>query len=379
MTAAPAMTSVATAARDVARVVFLLPILDVGGAERTILRSAMGFDRSRFAPTVVAMVKRSDRLANELDAAGIPTVVLDTGTRPRLRQLYRLFRWLGANQPDVVLSYMFHANVAARVMRRLGTVPAVVCSERSASESGFRVRLHRFTVPWMDAMTVNSVASRRYWSRQLAVSEDRISVIRNGVDTATYCPGPSASEPIIGVLARLHPINGHVWLLDALARLDALVPEPWTCHLAGAGPSERALRAQVGRLGLDHRVRFRGHCTAPVAFLQSVMIAVHPALASGMPNAVLEAMACGLPVVATSVGGTPEAIESDETGWLVEPGDTEETALRLASLLRNPDARRTVGERARAKIVDEFGEHDMILGLENLLMHVLARSPHSTS
>ncbi len=373
------MRDVTVSARDssrspvIRRVVFLLPILDVGGAERTILRSAVGFDRSRFAPTVVAMVKRSDRLADELDAAGIRTVVLDTGTRPRMRQLYRLFRWLRANPPDVLLSYMFHANLAARLMRRIGAAPAVVCSERSAWESRARILLNRVTVSWADAITVNSAASRRSWARDLGIPEGRISVVHNGIDTTAYAPGPPTSQPVIGVLARLHRHNGHDWFLDALADLDRRGSRPWTCVLAGTGPEEPALRARVADLGLRDRVRFLGHVDDPPAFLRSLMLCVHPARFSGMPNAVLEAMACRLPVIGTTVGGTPEAIEHGRTGWLVTPDDTTGTSGLLARLLEQSDLRLAVGARARERVVERFSIDAMVSGTEAVISELLDR------
>ena len=299
------MTTTSAARRaDPIRVVFLLPVLDVGGAERIVLRSAVGLDRSRFVPTVVAMVKRSQPLADQLAAADVPTVVLDDGTRPRLRQLFLLRRWLRAHRPHLLLSYMFHANLAGRLMRLLGAVPLAIGSERSASESALRLLVNRSTMTWGDGLTVNSAESRRYWAAQLNLTEDRITVVPNGVDTVEFHPAAGAPEPVIGVLARLHVINGHDWLLDALAKLDQLVPGPWTCEFAGTGPEEAALHAKIQRLRLGARVRLRGRCSDPAAFLRSVMISVHPAYASGMPNAVLEAMACGLPVVATAVGGT---------------------------------------------------------------------------
>ena len=359
------------------RVVFLLPKLEVGGAERVVLRTAVALDRSRFTPTVVVAGQGNGTLEAELAAAGVKTVVLDRGSRPRLRQFYRLVQWLRRDRPDVLLTSMFHANLAGRLVRRLGVVSALVCSERSMQlDSRVRVLLSRYTVSWADAFTVNSWASRRYWARELRIPESRICVIYNGVDTTQFVPGPPTSEPLIGVLARLHRRNGYEWFLDALARLDERAPQPWTCAFAGTGPEEPMLRAKIGDLELDHRVVFLGQ-VEPTAFLRSLMLCVHPARFSGMPNAVLEAMASGLPVVATAVGGTPEAIEHDKTGWLVQPGDADSTAALLAELLRQPDTRQAVGARARARVVERFSLEAMVAGTDAMLTRLFDRQTAS--
>lgn len=356
------------------RIVFLIPKLEVGGAERVVLRTAGALDRSRFTPTVVVAGQGNGTLAGELAAAGVQTVVLDRVSHPRLRQFYRLVRWLQSNRPDVLLTFMFHANLAGRLVRRLGIVPALVCSERIMKwDSRFRVLVNRYTVSWADGVTVNSSASRRSWARDLRIPESRISVIYNGVDTTTFVPGQPVSPPVIGVLARLHGRNGHDWFLDALAQLDERAPQPWTCAFAGTGPEEPMLRAKVATLGLHDRVTFLGHVADPTAFLRSLMLCAHPARASGMPNAVLEAMACGLPVIATAVGGTPEAIEHGKTGWLVQPDDADSTAALLAELLRTPATRQAVGARARTSVVKRFSVEAMVAGTETMITQLLER------
>ena len=240
-------------------------------------------------------------------------------------------------------------------------------------DSFFRVLVNRYTVSWADAVTVNSSASRRSWARDLRIPESRISVIYNGVDTRTFVPGQPASPPVIGVLARLHGHNGHDWFLDALAQLDKRAPQPWTCAFAGTGPEEPMLQAKVAALGLHDRVTFLGHVADPTAFLRSLMVCAHPARASGMPNAVLEAMACGLPVIATAVGGTPEAIEHGKTGWLVQPDDADSTAALLAKLLRTPAMRQAVGARARTSVVERFSVEAMVAGTEAMITRLVER------
>jgi glycosyltransferase involved in cell wall biosynthesis len=275
---------------------------------------------------------------------------------------------------------MFHANMAGRLAKRLGLVPAVVCSERIVGwESPARIWLNRMTVRSADAITTNSFAGARFWSERLRIPVQAIHVIYNGVDLQEFVPPVQpAHTPTIAVLAQLHRRNGHDWLIDALKQLHRTVAAPWNCVFAGIGPEESRLRAAVSNAGLDNRVRFAGHCADAPQFYQSAAIAVHPALVSGMPNAVIEAMASGLPVVATAVGGTPEVVEHRRTGFLVEPGDARTTAEYLAWLVTNPEARAEMGHAGRRRAEEQFSIDIAVAHTERVLTDLAARKGLAT-
>ena len=166
-------------------IVFLLPTLDVGGAERVVLRTAAHIDRSRFSPTVVALGRGGGKLARELAAAQIPTVTLYDDRSPSLWHCIRLLGWLRRHRPYVLLTYMFRANVVGCFFRKLNVVPNLICSERSAlCESKLRLWFYKSTTTWMDGFTVNSEASRNFWVEHLGISAKDVSVICNGVDTS---------------------------------------------------------------------------------------------------------------------------------------------------------------------------------------------------
>lgn len=355
-------------------IVFLLPTLDVGGAERVVLRTAAHIDRSRFSPTVVAFVRGGGKLADELAAAQVPTVALYDGQSPSLWHCIRLLGWLRRHRPYVLLTYMFRANVTGCIFRKLSVVPNLICSERSAlCESQLRLWLYKSTATWMDGFTVNSEASRNFWVEQLGISVEDVNVICNGVDTSVFTPGKLGEELVIGVLARLHHHNGIDWLLEALKEVETSIDKPWVCRIAGEGPEAAALKEKVWQLGLEHRVRFLGHVDEPNKFFGSATIAVHPARYSGMPNSVLEAMSCGCPVVATAVGGTPELIDHGTTGWLVRPDDPSGTAERLVDLLSRPATCQKVGVAARKKIENEFSLEAMVSRTEIVLTDTIHR------
>jgi glycosyltransferase involved in cell wall biosynthesis len=357
-------------------VVFVLPTFDIGGAERAAARTAARLDRNRFEPRVLAFVRGTGRLIPELEAGGVPARWLAPDRRPAPMLLARFFRAVREEAPDVLMTYMFHANQAGRLARRLGLVRAVVSSERVVGwESRIRIALNRATAGWADALTTNSREGREFWARRLGVPAERIVVVCNGVDTRAF---PRASRERsdtirLGVLARLHRANGHETLLSALSILAAR-RAGWRCVLAGDGPEERRLRTLAASGGLASLVEFAGHSSDAPRFLATLDIYVHPCLVSGMPNAVLEAMATGLPVVATAVGGTPEAVVDGETGLLVPPRDPEALAAALERLIADEPLRRRMGAAGRARVEAHFSVERMVADTEALLERVLARA-----
>jgi glycosyltransferase involved in cell wall biosynthesis len=354
------------------RTAFLLPAFDVGGAERAVARTAARLDRERYDVVVAAFTEGTGRLFAVSELAGVRTRVI--GSRRGLRLVPQLWSWIRLERPHVLLTYMFHANQAGRLCGRAAGVPVVVGSERVVGwEPSWRIGINRLTARWTDGITTNSRAGQQFWATHLRLPIERLDVIYNGVDTGEFRPSDRlpSRRVRLGVLARLHRANGHDWLLDGLATLRSHHPRGWTCVLAGDGPEQTALRQKVARLGLGSLVDFRGHIEDAPTFLRSLDVYVHPSLVSGMPNAVLEAMACGLPVLATAVGGTPEAVADGETGWLVDVGDSHLFAQRAASLIGDPGLRQRMGARGRERAVDSFSIDAMVGRTEALLERLL--------
>jgi glycosyltransferase involved in cell wall biosynthesis len=279
----------------------------------------------------------------------------------------------------VLMTFMFHANLAGRLLRAVGAIPAVVCSERAVwREPTWRLALNRLTAPLADVITTNSREGIRVWARRLGRAESSIRLIYNGVNVerppvfSRPANSPDA-EVIVGNAARLHPLKGQAFLLDALAllvRRDG-VP-PWRCLLAGDGPDLQLLKDQCARHGLKSRVSFIGHVNALEQLLDRLDLFVNPSSTEGMPNAVLEAMAYGLPVVATNVGGSAEAVEDGVTGLLVEYGQPEALCEALARLVSDAPRRLAMGQAGRARVERLFSVDTMVRETERLLDDVMS-------
>jgi glycosyltransferase involved in cell wall biosynthesis len=202
------------------------------------------------------------------------------------------------------------------------------------------------------------------------VPPDRIRIIHNGVDTTRFRPGGGREHlagvadipsdvPVIGVVAGFRGVKGHAVMLDAMAEIHQALPEV-RLLLVGDGPLRSAIERGVGRRGLEERVVFTGARHDVDRLLPGCNVVALPSWEEGIPVSAVEAMACGVPVVATRVGGTPEVIEDGRTGLLVPPGDPKTLAAALLRLLRQPDYALALGKEGRTVAKERFDVSGMV-------------------
>jgi glycosyltransferase involved in cell wall biosynthesis len=351
-------------------VLFLVTTLDRGGAEKMVTRLALGLPRSKYAVQVGALQGRSRAIAEELCRASVP--VHDLGMRAKwdctvVPRLARLVRREGI---EILFAFLFHSTVVSRLVGWACGVPVRISSERIMAWEGWGRRLiNRWTVPLATHVVAASEQVAGYARREFRLPADRLTTIPNGVDLDRFRPrAPSARSggPVIGCTARLHRKNDHASLLRAFARIAPARADA-RLLLVGRGPEEGRLRVLAERLGLSARIRFAGEHADVAPFLGEMDLYVQPSVAEGMPNSILEAMAAGLPVVATAVGGTPEVVVDGETGLLVPPADPEALAAAMERCLEDPRITATFGRAGRARVEAHFGEAAMLRRVEDLL------------
>jgi glycosyltransferase involved in cell wall biosynthesis len=210
------------------------------------------------------------------------------------------------------------------------------------------------------------------------VHPDLITIIPNAM-TSTSEPLADASlptelreRPLVGVVARLQPEKGVENFLRAAARVAAKFPEAHFV-VAGDGPLRQELVALSEDLGLRERVRFLGFRSDASELMKSLDVLVVPSLTEGSPLATLEAMAAGVPVVASAVGGIPDQIRHDREGLLVPPGDAAAISDALLTLLRDPARASRLGEAARRRVASRFSHDTMVRRIEDVYRDVLGR------
>lgn len=349
-----------------AKLMLLAIGLGVGGTETHILELASRIDRSKY-DVVVCSLKSDGCLADELRRRGIRVVSLEGAGKLDARVLFRLWKVLRREQPDVIQSFLFWANVSARVLGRASRACAVISSYHDVVVGeGWLVRtIDRLTVKWAHAIVCCSEAVRRSLSSRIGSESARLTIIPFGLDVARFSAGDIAGKKelglaekgvVIGTVCRLvEPKKGLAVLLQAVTDLSRRrgIPE-FQLLIVGDGPARPMLEMMCRDFGIDSRVVFAGERRDVPQLLPLLDAFVHPSLYEGFGIAILEAMAAGRPVIATSTGGIPEFVDQAKTGLLVEPGNAKGLADAIETVLLNPDEARQMGKRAQAHVCQKF-------------------------
>lgn len=338
--------------------------LDTGGLEKLLVEFARHADRTRFELRFVSLTSRGV-LADDLEAAGWPVLALDepSGLRPGLvPRLLRLFRrW----ETDVVHTHDDRPLVYGAPAARLARVPRVLHTRHGQSfHTRRRTSLLRLAAALTDRFVCVSEDAAGLTIRQ-GVSPRKVTTIRNGVDVARFAyTGPSPEGPLVTV-ARLSPEKDIETLLRAAAIATRVRPS-LRVEIAGDGPCGPRLRRLTGELGLTDRVHFLGAVRDVAAVLGRASLFVLPSRSEGISLTLLEAMARGLPCVATRVGGNPEVVLDGETGLLVPAGSPDALATTLLRLCHQPEEGRRMGAAGRRRVERHFDVRAMVAGYEAL-------------
>lgn len=331
----------------------------------------------------VVTLDRPGPMAQRLSEAGIR--VRPLGGSGLMMGLARLARILRSERYDVVNAYGFKSTAVVRVLvRALATNTSFISgvrglniteSERVDSPKGRLVlALERLGSRLVDMYDANSLGAIELLARN-GVDRRHLRYIPNGIDVAEWPPSWGARSagalPTVLCVARFTPIKRHEDLVRAAARLAAEGQE-FRLIMAGDGPTRRQVRQLTRQLGIEDVVAFPGGVERAEVrrLLSTADVFCLVSLWEGMPSAVMEAMASGLPVVGTRVNGIAELVEEGRTGLLVPPDDPQRLADALGKLLGDRAWRLRLGQAGRARIEREFGLDRMVAAKQRLYQEV---------
>ena len=361
-----------------------IPGLDrVGGAEQQAILLAKGLRRRGWRTSVVALSGTGGTTAAELEDAGVRFTSLQM--RKGLadpRGWIRFQRWLWREQPDVLHAHLPHAAWLARWSRLAAPVPLVVDTLHSSATGKMGRHFGYACSRWLpDHVTAVSEATAASHLAAGMVSESNLSVVWNGIDVDAWQPnaqGRAEARRELGIgggflwlaVGRLEAVKNYPSLLLAMTR----TPDTARLLVLGAGPLDGELKELAERLGLQQHVHFAGFEPNVVRWMRAADGFVLSSRYEGLPMVLLEAGACGVPVVATDVPGTREVVVDGETGWLTPAGDAQKLAQTMMKLMHMPpDERHAMGERARDHVARHFSLDAVLDRWERLYAELLER------
>jgi glycosyltransferase involved in cell wall biosynthesis len=365
-------------------VAHILSSFDLGGQERMALDLAASQVRSGYRVSAVSLAPPPDGpLAAEFRAAGAAAERVPRprpGVDPIL--VLRLARWLRRNAVDLVHTHNRMALTYGAPAARLAGLPAVHTKHGKNPRAGLRLRAARVAARYLDAFVAVSPELGELARRRNEVEASRVLVIPNGIELGRFRPDPAARERVraelsiapdawvVGTVGRIAVEKNQALLLRAMA---PLLGSGSHLVVVGDGPLLPSLSELARTLAVPGAVHLVGARRDVPEVLNALDVFALTSDTEGLPLVILEAMATGLPVVSTDVGGIPDVVDDGETGFLVHPGDERALRERLSALQADSGRTRALGENARSRAVSRFSAERMQRDYIALYERVLSR------
>ncbi len=364
-------------------IVYVIGTLGKGGAESQLLMLMQGLPKDEFTSYLFALEAKG-QLLDLVESAAIP--IVDGGYDSRvarpiralqlLRAFWRLWRLLRYSRASVVHGFLPLTNFIAALTGRFANTSLIVTSRRALNKHQDRLPGWRYldslSSHLSHVVTANAEAVRDDTLRREGGSLTKIRVIYNGLDVKHLhksiprraemrrALGLNDDQVVIIIVANLIPYKGHSELIDAMAQLLPRFPDIRLLVVGQDRGIGEALKGQADSRGVTRAIQWLGLREDIPDLLAAADIYVSASHEEGFSNALLEAMGAGKPVVATSVGGTPEMLAQGELGLLVEPNDAIELAKALAELVGNPELREQFGKMAANRVAAQYSVDKMV-------------------
>lgn len=352
-----------------------------GGQEIRILTEMQGMMRRGHRLTLVC--PQQAPIYQAAIERGIEVLAVDI-RRKNLRACWRMRQCLQQLQPDVINTHSSTDSWLVALANLSLAKPIPVLRTRHVS-SPIKANRASFWLYQRAAahIAVTGEALKSQLQRDNGFSADSMTSVPTGIDLDYFCPAPAALKRqqlglpdhalILGILATLRNWKGHAYLLQAVAELLPQHPQ-LVLLIVGDGPQRQNLQAQAKALNIESAVRFVGNQHNVPDWLNAMDLFCLPSYGDeGVPQGIMQAMACGLPVVSTPVGAIQEAVIADQTGLIVPPKDSVALATALAQLLDSAELRQQMGQAGLKRARQQFGLDIMLDKMEALFVRVTGR------
>lgn len=369
-------------------IVYILPVLETGGAQRQLRELLLALDRSRFDPVLVGFDGYVCDYVPHLEATGTPVVLLPKKRGFDPLAVFRLARFLRRRKPAIIHAlnssgnrYGVIAAILARVPGRITTELNYFQWERSKRHDLLDRIIGRFT----DRVVANSHYVKVVFGRATKIPPEKIDVIYNGYRVDQYEAVSRRDDArrdkrrelglkndcvAFGIIARLARVKNHLMLLRACRLLNDS-GHAYQVVMAGDGPERADLESLARELGVSDSVAFLGNRTDPLEITGALDVTLLTSTTESLSNAIIESLLAARPVIATDVGGNPELVTDGRNGFLVPSDDADTLAARMRQFIENPDLIRKLGAAARNDAVKTFSAERMIRLTEGLYDEIL--------
>lgn len=355
------------------KILYLVEDLKRGGLENIIAALARGLDQEKYAVQVWCVVAGGE-VADELVKAGICVRVLNIRNYYNPFNILKLAFLLKREKFDILHAHGYFASTVGRAAGILARVPVLITHVHTIfyNLSKRNIAIDKFFNGYTHKIIFISQAVKDSFVKAGYTFGDKAVIIYNGVaDTIVPKTAPDGEEKVLINVASLYAHKGQTYLLKAMKEVTVQFPQA-VLWIVGDGPLKEDLKKEAQALGLGERVIFWGRRTDVRKLLSQSQIFILPSTREGIPLSILEAMAAGLPIVATRVGGVAEMVVDHKTGILCPPGEAKALAQGIISLLQDPAKCRSLGQAGRKSFEGKFTESHMLKDLDLLYQKALA-------
>jgi len=364
-------------------VVHLVEELTIGGLEKTLTAVVLNLNKKKYNVSVWCL-REGGFFADKLVKEGIDVKILHISTSRNPLSIYKLYRLLKSHKFDIIHTHAYSAGTIGRISAFLAGIPVIISHNHSVYD--YYNKCYHF-VEWLlslitDRVICISEVVNRFANETQRINAKKLITIHNGIDDVCAVTEKSSSDlkkelglpinhSIIGTIAHLVEHKGLKYLLESASLLLASRRDI-SFLFVGGGALERKLKKLCVDLKIEKNVIFAGERSDIPEILFSIDIFVLPSLREGLPLAILEAMACGKPVIATNVGGIPEIVVDGVSGILVSPKDPEALFRAMDELLNDRAKLTKMGHHGERVCEESFSSNAMIEKIENLYDSLLS-------
>ena len=340
----------------------------IGGGELKLLELVKNLDRTKYNLVIVS-VGQGGPLEEEFKSLGWPVYVLQKAVSFDVTLVFKLAKILKKHNIDLMMSTLFYADIIGALATLLYKPKAFVSWEVITGQlKPHQKIMYKLLSSRFDMVAAVSNSIHPFIRKDRGQNKEKIRTIYYGVDLEKYSTGERKRDSqniVFGSVARLVHQKGHTFLLEAIAAVKPNFPNArW--KFVGDGYKREELEQQAVDLQINDVVEFKGNQTNVAEQLATFDVFVLPSLWEGFPNVLLEAMAAGLPVIATSVEGTVELVGNETTGLFVSKEDPDALSAAMEKMLRNPGLIKEYGNAGRKRVEDCFSVEKQLAEFEEL-------------